>query len=232
MGLQVRIGGRYRRRDGVIVNIDTTGFGTYPFLDSENCESYRIDGRWRHDLDSHSLDLVEELLNEPAPLSNAPNEVSHAMPMDWGDEIPEIGRSQLLAVDIDLTLIEPVGPLAQARLEEGVSVPAPDVVNIDGIYYRKLEANIYTVRRFAASPGVEVLFWSAGGVAWARRVVAALGLSNLAAGYSKKPDWLLDDRADFGFANDANKWIDARPRPSVPTKQGTCTFIDDEEGAA
>ncbi len=130
---------------------------------------------------------------------------------DWDPESEFQVRleGRALFVDIDKTLIMPFdteeeGEEYASQLDEDL-----DWTRIDGVVYRILRKNVYMVKRFAASDGVEIVFWSAGGGKWASQVADALGISDLSSVFIPKPSWYLDDLKDAGFAEHGDKFINA-----------------------
>jgi hypothetical protein len=110
-----------------------------------------------------------------------------------------------LYVDIDKTLIYPFDTRDQA-VEHSTCA---NTVYINGIAYTRLDKNLYIVLRIAASPGIQVVFWSQGGALWAKTVCTALGIEHLSDVYLTKPSWYLDDREDGGFVGVKGAFIDA-----------------------
>lgn len=110
-----------------------------------------------------------------------------------------------LYVDIDKTLIYPF----DSEKDAFDQADHDNTIFIEGIAYRILRKNVYTVQRIAASPGVHVVFWSQGGALWAKTVCDALMINHLSDLYLTKPSWYLDDREDAGFFGTGD-WIDAR----------------------
>lgn len=111
----------------------------------------------------------------------------------------------ILYVDIDKTLIYPFSCPDKAEAYQG-----DDAIEINDIKYRVLEKNVYLVERFAASDGVQIVFWSAGGAAWARQVCEALELDHVSEYFLTKPTWYLDDLPQAGIDARDDAWIDAK----------------------
>lgn len=118
-----------------------------------------------------------------------------------------LGTDRVLFVDIDRTLVQPM------TYQPDVS-DYSSCVYIGDILYERLNQNIQLVRRFAASDGIEVILWSAGGARWAGQVCRALGLQDCVVACISKPSWYLDDLADAGFAQHDDKYINARQDPA------------------
>lgn len=108
-----------------------------------------------------------------------------------------------LYADVDKTLIHPFKSPGQATDYTG------EIIDINGVEFAVLLDNVYMVERFAANAGMEIIFWSDGGALWAEQVAIALGMQKIPTAFLTKPTWFLDDRADAGFAQDPEKWIDA-----------------------
>jgi hypothetical protein len=110
-----------------------------------------------------------------------------------------------LYVDIDKTLIYPF-----TSREEEAAYTGSDAVEIGGRKFRRLDKNIYLVERFHANCGMDIVFWSAGGGAWAYQVCAALCLTHMSKHFLTKPTWYLDDLPYAGIDAREDGWIDAK----------------------
>jgi hypothetical protein len=226
MGLQLEAGRRYRNRKGEeieIVRYAPDVQPEWPYF-GDNRLSYRPDGTWRVQSGLQSNDdLVEEIFDEP-PLSNAPlsNDPTTVVRIDGSAAArpPIIGRAKTVAFDVDETLIQRL-PYDGYR-----HVAEDDRFEIQGVHYRIRRDEVYRLRSFAGSNGFEVVVWSAGGGEWAAQIGGILGLDPYVDLYLGKPDFAVDDRADFGITKD--RWI-----PAYTTTDAKRYSLEmEEEGAA
>lgn len=85
-------------------------------------------------------------------------------------------------VDIDSTLVEPY--------KQGD--PTEELVYFEEVAFKVLEKNVEYVRESHAR-GHAIIFWSAGGWAWAETVVTELDIKHLGSAIISKPRWIVDD---------------------------------------
>lgn len=114
---------------------------------------------------------------------------------------PLIENGRLFYVDIDRTLVEPI--------QQDLVVLNDSIVDINGYKYLRIQHNIEIVKRFGHHPGLKIIFWSAGGGAWAFAAAEALGLSQYGIAFISKPSWYIDDLKNAGFVDIEGTWIDA-----------------------
>lgn len=79
-------------------------------------------------------------------------------------------HSELVCVDVDNTLVA-----------------------WEGTTYKPMKRNIEALINHARR-GHSVIVWSAGGIAWTRRIIEELGLEKYVTVATTKPRWFLDDK--------------------------------------